>query len=71
MANKTMNSYVADELANKVRVLSETLTKTNQIVATLEEENNRLKDIFTNLMSINYQDLDSTQEALDDRFCKI
>jgi ABC-type transporter Mla subunit MlaD len=69
--NNSMNSYVADELANKVKVLSQTLEQTNKIVATLEEENSRLKDIFTNLMSLNYKDLGSTQEASDDRFCKI
>jgi cell division protein FtsB len=66
-----MNAYVADELAHKVKVLSQTLEETNKIVATLEQENNRLKDIFTNLMSINNVDLGSTQEAKDDRFCTI
>jgi len=66
-----MNAYVADELAHKVKVLSQTLEETNKIVATLEQENNRLKDIFTNLMSINNVDLDSTQEVKDDRFCTI
>jgi ABC-type transporter Mla subunit MlaD len=66
-----MNTYVADELANKVKILSQTLEETNKIVATLEKENDRLKDILTNLMSINNVDLDSTQEVKDDRFCTI
>jgi ABC-type transporter Mla subunit MlaD len=66
-----MNTYVADELAHKVRILSQALDQTNKIVATLEQENNRLKDILTNLMSINSIDLDSTQEVKDDRFCTI
>ena len=66
-----MNTYVADELANKVKILSQTLEETNKIVATLEQENDRLKDILTNLMSINNVDLDSTQEVKDDRFCTI
>jgi hypothetical protein len=67
----SMNYYVADELAQKVKVLSQTLEQTNKIVMALEEENNRLKDIFTNLMSINIEDLGGIQEASDDRFCKV
>lgn len=71
MVIKTMNSYVADDLANKVRVLSQALAQTNQMIQTIEEENHKLKDILTNLVSINTKDLDSVKEVLDDRFCTI
>jgi hypothetical protein len=67
----TMNSYVADELAHKVKVLSQALEQTHKVMCLLEEENSRLKDIFTNLMSINNKDLDSPKEVSDDRFCTI
>jgi hypothetical protein len=67
----SMNSYIADELSYKVKILSEALDHTHKIIHTLELENNTLKDILTNLVSINNQDLDSIQEESDDRFCTI
>lgn len=66
-----MNTYIADELANKVKVLSQTLKQTNGIIETLEKENNRLKDILVNLMSIENTDLLSISQGNNDRLYKI
>lgn len=59
-----MNSFVADELANKVRVLSQALSKAEQIIATLEEENDSLKDVLMGLASENNRDLVLDSEAV-------
>lgn len=66
-----MNSYIADELAHKVKVLSESLHKSDSIVRSLETENSILKDILTSLMSINKEDLVSQIEVDNDRHCAI
>ena len=41
-----MKNYVADELSNKVYHLNKALHEAEQIIATLEEENNNLKKIL-------------------------
>lgn len=64
MVVKSMNSYVADELANKVKVLSQALSKAEQIIAILEEENDSLKDVLMGLASENNRDLVLDSEAL-------
>lgn len=70
MAN-IMSSYVADELANKVKVLSESIHRSDAIIRLLETENSILKDILTNLMSLNKEDLVSQIEDDNDRRCAI
>jgi triphosphoribosyl-dephospho-CoA synthetase len=62
-----MNTYIADELAKKVKILSQTLKQTKNIVETLEKENHRLKDILVNLMSIENTDLLSITQGNNDR----
>lgn len=66
-----MSGYIADELAHKVKVLSESLHKSDNIIRSLQKENSILKDILTNLMSINKEDLVSQIEADNDRRCAI
>lgn len=60
----TLNNYVGDELAHKVRILSQALSQTKQAISILEIENNRLKDILNNLVSINKEDCTHNNEAL-------
>jgi hypothetical protein len=67
----TMNLYIADELANKVKVLSIVLQKLENKILCLEKENTILKDILTNLMSINKQDLANILEVDNDRRCAV
>jgi hypothetical protein len=50
---KTMNNYIGDELAHKVKVLSQALNEARTIISKLEEENNLLKDALMNITSIN------------------
>ena len=59
-----MNSYVADELANKVKHLQFALTQAENIINTLEIENHRLKDVLINLASENNKDLVLDSEAV-------
>jgi hypothetical protein len=53
MSPKSMNYYVADELANKVRFLHTALSQAEDIISKLEEENKRLQDVLINLASKN------------------
>ena len=64
MVVRSMNSYVADELANKVNYLQSALTQAENIINTLEVENHRLKDVLINLASENNTDLVLDSEAV-------
>jgi hypothetical protein len=64
MVVKSMNSYVADELANKVKHLQFALTQAQNIINILEIENHRLKDVLINLASENNTDLVLDSEAI-------
>lgn len=64
MVVRSMNSYVADELANKVKHLQFALTQAESIINTLEIENHRLKDVLINLASENNADLVLDSEAV-------
>lgn len=69
--NSLVNNYIADELAHKVKALTQALQKSDNIIAKLELENKILKDILTNLMSIKKEDLDLKLEDTNDRYCAI
>jgi hypothetical protein len=58
MVVKSMRSYVADELANKIKFLTLALSQAKEIISKLEIENELLK--------IAYQDLENRhkQESL-------
>lgn len=47
----TMNSYVADELANKVYHLTQALNQTQEIVKRLEIENATLKECLDDIQN--------------------
>ena len=64
MVVRSMNSYVADELANKVKHLQSALTQAERIIHTLEIENHRLQDVLINLASENNTDLVLDSEAI-------
>jgi hypothetical protein len=65
------NSFVADELVTKVQYLNLALEQANEIIATLEQENDRIKDVITNLTSIKKDDLDKNSEVDNDRLCSV
>lgn len=41
-----MNTYVADELQNKVKHLHTAITQAQDIISVLEQENKRIKALF-------------------------
>lgn len=55
MVVKTMRSYIADELANKVQHLTIALTQAKDIISKLEIENEALK--------IAYKDLENSHKT--------
>ncbi len=68
---KNAQKSITDELVVKVRYLHKALDQANEIIETLEKENSRLKDVLTNLASLNKQDLGQIIEASNDRFCTV
>jgi hypothetical protein len=44
-----MYEYIGDELVNKVKHLSQALDKARDIIISLEQENNRLAEAFSEL----------------------
>jgi hypothetical protein len=64
MVVKTMNTYIADELANKVKYLHKALKEAQDIISTLEAENQRLHDVLISLASENNKDLVLDSEAV-------
>jgi len=53
MVVKTATEYMNDQLANRVKSLQKALNQAEKIMNTLETENQRLKDVLTNLTSEN------------------
>lgn len=51
MQRNVMTDYISDELANKVKHLHSALSQANNIIDTLEKENNRLYDVLISLAS--------------------
>lgn len=66
MKNKSMNVYVADELAHKVKYLSSALSQAKDIIEKLETENHRLQDALISLASQNNDDYVLDSEAFDE-----
>lgn len=64
MVVKSFNSYIADELANKVKHLHNALLEAENIISTLETENQRLQDVLIGLASENNKDLVLDSEAV-------
>lgn len=52
----SINTYVADELANKVVYLSKALAEAQDRISALETKNQYLQDALISLTSINNQD---------------
>lgn len=61
---KSLNNYVGDELANKVKILTKALEQANRIISDLETENNNLLDALNNLASVNKEDCVLDSEAI-------
>lgn len=60
----SINNYIGDELAHKVRVLNQALAEAEKIISVLEQENNHLIDVLIGLASENNQDQVLDSEAI-------
>ena len=66
MVVRTAVEYMSDQLAERVEVLQRALNQAEKIIATLETENNKLKDVLNNLTSENNQDYVLDSEAFNE-----
>ena len=53
MVVKTVTEYMNDQLADRVKLLQKALNTAENIINTLDKENQRLKDVLANLTSEN------------------
>jgi hypothetical protein len=53
MVVRTVTEYMNDQLADRVKLLQKALNSAENIINTLEKENQRLKDVLANLASEN------------------
>lgn len=67
--NKSAQNSITDELINKVKHLYKALNQAENIIATLEQENNRLKDVLISLASENNQGYVLDSEAFNEPMC--
>jgi hypothetical protein len=65
----SMNNYIADELANKVKHLHSALSQAQNIIETLEQENNRLYDVLISLASHDKMGYVLDSEAFNEPVC--
>jgi NADH:ubiquinone oxidoreductase subunit D len=70
MVVKSLNEYMNDQLSDRVQTLQQALNQAEQIIFTLEIENQRLKDVLISLSSENNgYILDS--EAFNEPVCSV
>ncbi len=55
MVVRTLTEYMNDKLADRVHALQKALNQAEKIMNSLEQENQRLKDVLANLASENNQ----------------
>lgn len=60
------NAFIFGEVTNKNKYLHQALCEANAIIKKLEEENNRLKDVLTNLASRNNKGYAFSSEILNE-----
>ena len=66
MVVRTATEYMNDQLANRVKTLQKALNQAEKIMNTLEIENQRLKDVLSNLTSENNQGYNLHSENLNE-----
>ena len=66
MVVRTAVEYMNDQLADRVKVLQKALNQAEKIIATLEQENNNLKDALNSLTSENNEDYILDSEAFNE-----
>jgi hypothetical protein len=66
MVVRTAAEYMTDQLANRVKSLQKALNQAERIMFSLEQENQRLKDVLTNLASENNEGYVLDSEAFNE-----
>jgi hypothetical protein len=66
MVVRTAVEFMNDQLADRVKVLQKALNQAENIITTLEKENNNLKDVLNNLTSENKEDYMLNSEAFNE-----
>ena len=68
MVVKTLTEFMNDQLADRVKTLQAALNKAEEIINTLEIENQRLKDALANLASENNEGYALCGESINGSF---
>lgn len=71
MVVKTIMEYMNDQLTDRIQVLQKALNHAEQIMLTLERENERLKDVLASLASENNEGYVLDSEAFNEPMCSI
>ena len=66
MIVKTAAEYMTDQLADRVKILQKALNQAERIMFSLEQENQRLKDVLANLASENNEGYVLDSEAFNE-----
>ena len=66
MVVRTVTEYMNEQLADRVKLLQKALNSAENIINTLEKENQRLKDVLANLASENNEGYILDSEAFNE-----
>jgi peptidoglycan hydrolase CwlO-like protein len=66
MVVRTAAEYMTDQLADRVKILQKALNQAEKIMNSLEQENQRLKDVLANLASENNEGYVLDSEAFNE-----
>lgn len=66
MVVRTISEYMNDKLADRVSTLQKALNQAEKIMLSLEQENQRLKDVLANLASENNEGYVIDSEAFNE-----
>ena len=66
MVVRTAAEYMTDQLADRVKILQKALNQAERIMFSLEQENQRLKDVLANLASENNKGYVLDSEAFNE-----
>jgi peptidoglycan hydrolase CwlO-like protein len=66
MVVRTITEYMNDKLADRVQTLQRALNQAEKIMNSLEQENQRLKDVLANLTSENNEGYVLHSEAFNE-----
>lgn len=69
MVVKTLTEYMNDQLSERIGYLQKALNQAETIIITLEQENERLKDVLAGLTSENNEGYILDSEAFNESVC--